>query len=228
MVLLRPLLTSLLSQYVPSVIRISDASSNSTFHSYAKRALPTDHIIFACLIPVLVLLSGIFAGLTLGYMSLDETQLNVLSTSGTPFVTSYLFISLVIPHRPQSTETLCREDQAHQEKRPFTLGHLTSREHDRQRDSSCCLRPHSRGWSPECCRQYRPHCYVSFITPVIVPPIMSSPYSPNLFIHSFSEIIPQSLCTRHGLYFGAQMAGFTRVLICILVRPLRNRADYPT
>jgi hypothetical protein len=39
-------------------------------------------IAFACLIPVLVLLSGVFAGLTLGYMSLDETQLNVLSISG--------------------------------------------------------------------------------------------------------------------------------------------------
>ena len=40
--------------------------------------------IFGCLIPVLVILSGVFAGLTLGYMSLDETQLNVLSISGTP------------------------------------------------------------------------------------------------------------------------------------------------
>ncbi|KAG6895234.1 hypothetical protein C0992_002456 [Termitomyces sp. T32_za158] len=39
---------------------------------------------FAALIPVLVLLSGLFAGLTLGYMSLDETQLSVLSISGTP------------------------------------------------------------------------------------------------------------------------------------------------
>ncbi|KAJ7287395.1 hypothetical protein C8J57DRAFT_1495845 [Mycena rebaudengoi] len=41
-------------------------------------------IVFACLIPVLVLLSGLFAGLTLGYLSLDETQLNVLRVSGTP------------------------------------------------------------------------------------------------------------------------------------------------
>jgi metal transporter CNNM len=46
----------------------------------------TKFIVFACLIPVLVILSGIFAGLTLGYMSLDETQLNVLSISGTPSV----------------------------------------------------------------------------------------------------------------------------------------------
>ncbi|KAI4525546.1 DUF21-domain-containing protein [Schizophyllum commune Loenen D] len=37
-------------------------------------------IVFVCLIPVLVLSSGLFAG----YMSLDETQLNVLSISGTP------------------------------------------------------------------------------------------------------------------------------------------------
>ena len=41
-------------------------------------------IVFIVLIPILVLLSGLFAGLTLGYMSLDETQLNVLSISGTP------------------------------------------------------------------------------------------------------------------------------------------------
>ncbi|CAL1706813.1 unnamed protein product [Somion occarium] len=39
---------------------------------------------YGVLIPVLVLLSGLFAGLTLGYMSLDETQLHVLSISGTP------------------------------------------------------------------------------------------------------------------------------------------------
>ncbi|KAK7057428.1 CNNM transmembrane domain-containing protein [Favolaschia claudopus] len=41
-------------------------------------------IVFVVLIPVLVLLSGVFAGLTLGYMSLDQTQLNVLCLSGTP------------------------------------------------------------------------------------------------------------------------------------------------
>ena len=46
----------------------------------------TEDIVFAILVPVLVLLSGLFAGLTLGYMSLDETQLHVLSISGTPCV----------------------------------------------------------------------------------------------------------------------------------------------
>ncbi|PWN88879.1 DUF21-domain-containing protein, partial [Acaromyces ingoldii] len=42
-----------------------------------------ERIAFGILVPVLVVLSGIFAGLTLGYMSLDETQLHVLSTTGT-------------------------------------------------------------------------------------------------------------------------------------------------
>jgi metal transporter CNNM len=54
-------------------------------HTFAKREHhDAKFIVFACLIPVLVLLSGLFAGLTLGYMSLDETQLHVLSVSGTP------------------------------------------------------------------------------------------------------------------------------------------------
>lgn len=56
----------------------------------AERENKVEFVVFACLIPVLVLLSGLFAGLTLGYMSLDETQLHVLSISGTPYVPSSL------------------------------------------------------------------------------------------------------------------------------------------
>lgn len=41
-----------------------------------------EKVAFSILIPVLVILSGIFAGLTLGYMSLDETQLQVLMAQG--------------------------------------------------------------------------------------------------------------------------------------------------
>lgn len=37
---------------------------------------------YAIVVPILVILSGMFAGLTLGYMSLDETQLHVLATTG--------------------------------------------------------------------------------------------------------------------------------------------------
>lgn len=93
-------LTSVASQHVPSVrSHLSDSLSilvgtasgtdaDTSLHLLAKRGHHIKHdtkfYIFACLIPVLVLSSGLFAGLTLGYMSLDETQLNVLSISGTP------------------------------------------------------------------------------------------------------------------------------------------------
>lgn len=76
----------------------ADSVRNLGMHSLAKRDVEkgsAEFIVFACLIPVLVILSGIFAGLTLGYMSLDETQLNVLSVSGTPYVfLPRLFVTL--------------------------------------------------------------------------------------------------------------------------------------
>ena len=75
------ILSSILPHTLPHPTDISYAS-----HTFTKRGelSQTQRIIFGCLIPVLVILSGVFAGLTLGYMSLDETQLNVLSISGTP------------------------------------------------------------------------------------------------------------------------------------------------
>ena len=80
-----------LSDLFPSIpaFILPTSDTNATYtslHSFAKRdeLSETQRIIFGCLIPVLVILSGVFAGLTLGYMSLDETQLNVLSISGTP------------------------------------------------------------------------------------------------------------------------------------------------
>ena len=82
-----PALRTLGSQtYEPSALV---GSSGAGVHALARRDIhDADHraefIIYSCLIPILVLLSGLFAGLTLGYMSLDETQLNVLSISGTP------------------------------------------------------------------------------------------------------------------------------------------------
>jgi metal transporter CNNM len=72
-----------ISQHVPNLPGLFNA------HQLTKRD-NTKHdgafIAGIVLMPILVVLSGIFAGLTLGYMSLDETQLHVLSISGTPSV----------------------------------------------------------------------------------------------------------------------------------------------
>jgi len=84
----RPFFLSLvatISQHVPNLPDLSNTASGQL----AKRSSePKQHgsafIAGIVLMPILVILSGIFAGLTLGYMSLDETQLHVLSISGTP------------------------------------------------------------------------------------------------------------------------------------------------
>ncbi len=76
-------LAATISQHVPNLPDLSNT------HHLVKRS-DTKHdgafITGVILMPILVILSGIFAGLTLGYMSLDETQLHVLSISGTPSV----------------------------------------------------------------------------------------------------------------------------------------------
>ncbi|WVQ75716.1 hypothetical protein IAR50_005346 [Cryptococcus sp. DSM 104548] len=66
----------------------------------AKRTLDKTGIVEACMIPVLVALSGMFAGLTLGYFSVDPTQLQVLSISGTPQQQEYA--RLIMPVRKDS------------------------------------------------------------------------------------------------------------------------------
>ena len=81
-------ITPAISAALSSVVNFARSTLNETpqGHVFAKREeLPKNQkIAFGILIPVLVLLSGLFAGLMLGYMSLDETQLHVLSQSGTP------------------------------------------------------------------------------------------------------------------------------------------------
>jgi len=90
------ILLSVATQYAPRLIRRDGDASNvlGAPFTLVKRARDFDphepkFIVFVVLIPILVLMSGLFAGLTLGYMSLDETQLNVLSISGTPYVAGY-------------------------------------------------------------------------------------------------------------------------------------------
>ncbi|KIJ19436.1 hypothetical protein PAXINDRAFT_96797 [Paxillus involutus ATCC 200175] len=174
-------LFSVLSQHVPNITRKLRGSNGdpTILHTYAKRASSADphsveFILFASLIPVLVLLSGVFAGLTLGYMSLDETQLNVLSMSGTPQQRRYA--DRIKPIRKN--------------------GHLLL------------------------VTLLLANMIVNETLPVISDPVLGggvqSVVVSTVLIVIFSEIIPQSLCTRHGLYLGAKMAGFTRVLIYLL------------
>ncbi|KAH9895027.1 hypothetical protein C8Q73DRAFT_692696 [Cubamyces lactineus] len=144
-------------------------------HTYVKRNNErVEQIIFACLIPVLVLLSGLFAGLTLGYMSLDETQLHVLSISGTPKQKKYA--DKILPIRKN--------------------GHLLL------------------------ITLLLANMIVNEALPVISEPVLGggiiSVVASTVLIVIFSEIIPQSLCTRYGLAIGANMAWFVRILIlCI-------------
>ncbi|CAO1630946.1 unnamed protein product [Jaminaea pallidilutea] len=62
-------------------VQSQDATSQQC--SEESDLAPGQKAAYAILVPILVVLSGLFAGLTLGYMSLDETQLQVLSTTGT-------------------------------------------------------------------------------------------------------------------------------------------------
>ncbi|KAE8272110.1 hypothetical protein A4X09_0g212 [Tilletia walkeri] len=72
--------------YNPLTLRAEPAPAGLNNCSCDKgEHLPVgEKVAFGVLMPVLVLLSGLFAGLTLGYMSLDETQLQVLAAQGSP------------------------------------------------------------------------------------------------------------------------------------------------
>ncbi|KAI0745390.1 hypothetical protein C8Q76DRAFT_605976 [Earliella scabrosa] len=149
------------------------SQENATQRLHVKRE-PEVHgaelAVFATLIPVLVLLSGLFAGLTLGYMSLDETQLHVLSISGTPKQKKYA--KKILPVRKNGHLLLIT----------LLLANMV----------------------------------VNEALPVISEPVLGggipSVAVSTVLIVIFSEIIPQSVCTRHGLAIGAHMAWFVRLL----------------
>ncbi|PIL34294.1 transporter [Ganoderma sinense ZZ0214-1] len=182
--LLQRLLLSLALRHGDSLRNLSSPEPSAVgggggVHTLARRDIrDADHraqfIVFSCLIPILVLLSGLFAGLTLGYMSLDETQLNVLSVSGTP--KQQLYANKIKPIRKN--------------------GHLLL------------------------VTLLLANMIVNETLPVISDPILGggvfSVIVSTVLIVIFAEIIPQSLCTRYGLYFGAKMAGFVHVLLWTL------------
>ncbi|KAJ3929834.1 MAG: hypothetical protein NXY57DRAFT_1090365 [Lentinula lateritia] len=131
-------------------------------------------IAFAILIPLLVGFSGLFAGLTLGYFSLDLIQLNVLAMSGSP----------------------------------------------KQREYAIKIKPIRENGHLLLVTLLLANMIVNETLPIISTPVLGggvqSVVVSTILIVIFSEIIPQSLFTRHGLYLGAKMAGFTRALIYVL------------
>ncbi|KAJ3787309.1 DUF21-domain-containing protein [Lentinula aff. detonsa] len=147
-----------------------DQNGQNGVHRLARRS-STEDVVFPILIPILVLLSGLFAGLTLGYMSLDQTQLNVLSVSGSPEQRQYA--NKIKPIRSN--------------------GHLLL------------------------VTLLLANMIVNETLPVISDPVLGggvqSVVVSTVLIVIFSEIIPQSLFTRYGLYLGALFAGPTRCLI---------------
>ncbi|KAF9475034.1 DUF21-domain-containing protein [Pholiota conissans] len=172
------ILLSAVSQYAPRILQ-NDRQATQGQHWLARRESkfnPHDpvSIVSAILIPVLVLSSGLFAGLTLGYMSLDETQLSVLSISGTSDQRKYA--NKIMPIRKN--------------------GHLLL------------------------VTLLLANMIVNETLPVIADPVLGggvvSVVVSTVLIVIFAEIIPQSLFTRHGLYLGAKMAGFTRILIYVM------------
>lgn len=71
------------SSIIPALVKRQTANAPACTTTATHHELPVgEKIGFAIVVVVLVLLSGVFAGLTLGYMSLDETQLQVLMMTG--------------------------------------------------------------------------------------------------------------------------------------------------
>ncbi|KAF9072391.1 hypothetical protein BDP27DRAFT_1320381 [Rhodocollybia butyracea] len=152
----------------------NDASTDNVTNLVRRNLSEQDQrILFGILIPVLVLSSGLFAGLTLGYFSLEMTQLNVLAISGSPKQREYA--NKILPIRANGhllLVTLLLANMIVNESLPIVSNNV-----------------------------------LGGVESVVVS---------TALIVIFAEIIPQSLFTRHGLYLGSKMAGFTQVLIYAL------------
>ncbi|KAF7321454.1 CNNM transmembrane domain-containing protein [Mycena kentingensis (nom. inval.)] len=196
-----------------SIYALLNAYFRPVRHVLAKREEKFDphsttDIVFAVLIPVLVLLSGLFAGLTLGYMSLDQTQLSVLALSGTPEQRKYA--EKIIPVRKKVASLRLSPSSQLLQERPLAPRNAAFGKHGRERDPThnVILRP-------------IPRFYRSNTTTVLIKywgaeVCLQAVVVSTVLIIIFSEIIPQSLFTRYGLYLGAKGAPLTQGLIYAL------------
>ncbi|KIJ37529.1 hypothetical protein M422DRAFT_177870 [Sphaerobolus stellatus SS14] len=171
------LIASILSSLYNVDTADNGVGGSRVLHQLYRRGVDkhsTFYVVSIVLIPVLVILSGIFAGLTLGYMSLDETQLSVLATSGTPKQREHA--KKIIPVRKN--------------------GHLLL--------VSLLLA----------------NMVVNETLPVISTEVLGSGVPAvavsTVLIVIFSEIIPQSICSRYGLVIGAKCAIPVKILMYAL------------
>ena len=239
-------LVNLVSYYVPHLFH-RDLHSGSSLHARTASGTFNKHsvrdIVFAVLIPVLVLLSGLFAGLTLGYMSLDETQLNVLSVSGTLWVlaiycgsfnpvshilysTQRMYANKIMPIRKNGhllLVTLLLANMIVNETLPVISDPVLGGGFQSVVVSTVLIVMWVFAYwdSSNIPNSSARICIMTSRTIHGRVHLSSSHFLlTNCRPFSFSEIIPQSLFTRHGLYLGAKMAGFTQFLIYALVRVL--------
>lgn len=155
------------------LLKRQEASSSKPTNCVKEPIPQSRKIGFGVLVPILVLLSGVFAGLTLGYMSLDETQLSVLMTTGDE------------KQRERARKIMPIRKDGHLLLTTLLIANMITNES----------------------------------LPVIFDPLLpGGVYSviiSTALIVIFSELIPQSTCSRYGLQIGAVMAFPTRIIIII-------------
>ncbi|KAK9820620.1 hypothetical protein WJX72_012381 [[Myrmecia] bisecta] len=143
-------------------------------------------VFYSCASVALTLFAGLMSGLTLGLMSLDDIDLEVLKRSGTPSEQKYAArIEPVVKKPHWLLVTLLLNNAAAMEALPIFLDRLFS--------------------------------------PAVA--IMLS-VTAVLF---FGEIIPQALCSRHGLIIGAYSAWFVQLLMYLTAPvsyPISKVLDY--
>ena len=139
----------------------------------------------------------------------------------------------------QPATQVCEPDQAHPSEWTLTPCHAPARKHDCQRVASYHFGSDTRWGCTECRCQHGAYrnvriaiyeaCQSLRIFRHYVTSALSSsakedrPHpdhisSDTCSLGSFAEIIPQSVCTRHGLYIGAKMVFFVRICLWTLVR----------
>merc|ERR1719458_2497170 len=152
---------------------IHQGGEDKTLQIYMDKAfLPV--WVMVCLIAVLLCMSGLFSGLNLGLMSLDQTELKIVQNTGTDAEKNYA--SAIMPIRAMGNFLLCS----------ILLGNVLV-----NNTLTILLDTLTGGGG---------------LVAVI---------GATLGIVVFGEIIPQAICSRHGLAVGARTIWLTKFFMLI-------------